>query len=226
MRRPALAVLIVACLLAAMPARAGSLPEGFSYLADVDPGIRQDMRYAGARNFTRKPVPGYQAAECVLATVVAEALSKVQKEAAALGLSLLVYDCYRPAPAVRAFVDWAARAKGNDPEHNPSVPPERLIAEGYIAARSRHSSGGTVDVTLAGADGKPLDMGTGFDFFDPATHTASPKIVGQARANRRQLTALMQRHGFAGYSREWWHFTFEREPFRGRVFDFPITSRR
>ncbi|MBX4912785.1 M15 family metallopeptidase [Rhizobium bangladeshense] len=184
------------------------------------------MRYAGAQNFAHNPVPGYDAAECVLATTVAEALSNVQKDVRALGLTLLVYDCYRPAAAVHAFAEWAKRAKGFDPAHNPRIAPRQLLTDGYIAARSRHSSGGTVDLTLAEIDGTPLEMGTGFDFFDPAAYTVSPKIADRARANRQKLVKLMRSHGFSNYSREWWHFSFDREPFGGKIFNFPITERQ
>ena len=93
--------------LAAFAARAAEMPKDFVYLRDIDPTILQDMRYAGSNNFTRKHVPGYDAAECVLVRQTAEALKAVQADLRAKGLALKVYDCYRPARAVAAFVEWA-----------------------------------------------------------------------------------------------------------------------
>lgn len=207
-----------------------ALPEGFSYLADVDASIGQDMRYAGSGNFTGGPVEGYGAAECVLATETARALSRVQSRLAQEGLGLLVYDCYRPARAVASFMRWARRdGDARDPQYHPNVRRKQLVAQGYIAARSGHSSGGSVDLTLvrrdAGGAGEPLDMGGGFDLFDPLSHAGAKGLAQSARDNRRKLAAVMKAEGFGGYSREWWHFRHGREPFAGRSFDFEIVAR-
>ena len=209
-------------------ASAESLPKGFVFLADIDATIRQDIRYAGSDNFTHSPVPGYRAAECVLAEATARALARVQQDLRRRGYSLLVFDCYRPAKAVRRFVEWARAVGTPDAAYHPHVRRNRLIAEGYIAARSGHSSGGTVDLTLvrdAAGGFKPLDMGTNFDFFDPAAATGSKKIPAEARVNRLLLVDAMAAAGFANYRREWWHFRDRNEPFAGRIFDFDIVSR-
>lgn len=206
-----------------------ALPSGFSYLSQVDASIAQDMRYAGADNFTGAPVPGYRAAQCVLATEAADALARVQASLTPEGLSLVVFDCYRPARAVRRFVDWA-RSGGaiRSERYNPNVPRNALIAQGYIAARSGHSSGGSVDLGLgrrdAGGKVAPLDMGGGFDLFDPVSHVGAKGVPEEAAANRRKLAAAMRSGGFSGYSREWWHFRYANEPFKGQVFDFEIAS--
>jgi len=206
-----------------------ALPPGFSYLSQVDASIAQDMRYAGPDNFTGAPVPGYGAAQCVLAIEAAEALARIQASLAAEGLSLIVFDCYRPARAVRRFVDWArSGGERRSERYNPNVPRNALIAQGYIAARSGHSSGGSVDLGLGRRDaaGKvtPLDMGGGFDLFDPASHVGAKGLPAEAAANRRRLAAAMKAGGFSGYSREWWHFRYADEPFKGQVFDFEIAS--
>jgi D-alanyl-D-alanine dipeptidase len=230
-----------------VPARGGELPEGFVYLRDVDPTIRQDMRYAGPRNFTGAPVPGYQAAECVLVREAAEALKRVQQDLKAKGLGLKVYDCYRPARAVRAFVAWAEAP--DDPNakavYYPNLSKSALIPD-YIAPRSGHSRGATVDLTLVPleeapaaaetaaactapqADAAPdgsLAMGTTFDCFDPKANHGAPGLTAQEQANRETLRRAMLARGFKDYSPEWWHFTLKDEPYPDRYFDFPIPPR-
>lgn len=215
---PAIVLMAGTC---AATGHGAELPQHFVYLSDIDPTVRQDIRYAGTDDFTSAPVPGYRAAECVLTEEAAQALAAVQSELSTKGYGLLVYDCYRPAKAVAGFVEWASRPGPADPDHNPHVPRGRLIAGGYIGARSGHSSGSTIDLTLT-LNGKPLSMGTGFDFFDPLAYTNSSKIPAEARANRQRLVQAMTRAGFANYRREWWHFRYRREPFAGKRFDFDI----
>lgn len=203
-------------------AQAAELPSGFVYLSDIDDAVVQDMRYAGSANFTHAPVAGYQAAECILTAKAAKALAQVQRDLLRRKLGLKVWDCYRPVKAVDAFVAWAGSGRGFDKTHYPHVSRDRLIAEGYIGRRSGHSSGSTVDVTLVSLDGGDIDMGTGFDFFDPLSHTESTGISQAVRANRALLRQAMQKHGFRNYVREWWHFSLDRQPFAGRRFDFDI----
>lgn len=225
MCRFAAAALIIA--LTALPSllRAGQLPEGFIYLADVAPHIRQDMRYAGRHNFTRAAVPGYRAPECVLAEPAAQALSAAGDKLVSMGYGLKVLDCYRPAKAVRHFMAWAAAGGGFDRDYYPRVDRKRLIAEGYIARRSGHATGYTVDVTLTDAKGADLDMGTPFDFFDLKAHTASGAIDKAAAKRRRLLVAVMREAGFVNYSREWWHFSLKQQPRKARAEDFDILPR-
>lgn len=230
--RPKLALrpawLLAGLLASATPAFGAEIPKGFVHLSEIAPAIGQDMRYAGADNFTGAPVPGYRAPACILARPVALALKAVADDLAGEKLGLIVHDCYRPAKAVRAFVAWAGQGRDTDPLHHPHVRRDRLIAEGYIGRRSGHSSGGTVDLTLArltDAGPVPMPMGTAFDVFDPAAHTASTAVSKEARANRRRLVEAMERHGFRNYHREWWHFSFRNEPFAGRAFDFDVTPK-
>ena len=243
------AVLVSAILAAtAMPISAGTLPEGFVYLRDVDPTIKQDMRYAGSDNFTGRPVPGYDTPECVLVRQAAEALKAAQAELRLMGLSLKVYDCYRPTEAVAAFVDWSKEP--DDPEaklkHYPNLPKDALFPE-YIATRSGHSRGATLDITIVppgstpstddSASGKQvpctsaqpsdnsLDMGTGFDCFDPKANTDAQGLTAEQRRNRTLLVDVTSRHGFKNYPKEIWHYTFEPEPYPDTYFDFPISKR-
>jgi len=139
-----------ACVLAALPlwlapsyAMAQSaLPPGFVYLRDVDPTIVQDIRYAGANNFVGRPLGGYGAAECVLRRDVALALKQVQADLAPTGRGLKVYDCYRPAQAVRTMVQWARDGvpAGASQRFFPRLPKTALFAAGYLASVSRHSA--------------------------------------------------------------------------------------
>ena len=142
-------LVVLAALCSAAPAFAGDvMPEGFVYLRDIDPAIQQDMRYAGSKNFTGRPAPGYDAPECVLARQAAEALKAVQADLKAKGLGLKVYDCYRPERAVAGFVAWTKEP--DDPEakaaYYPNVPKRELLPN-YIAPRSGHSRGAAVDLT-------------------------------------------------------------------------------
>lgn len=221
---------------------AGDLPNGFVYLRDVAPEIRQDIRYAGSNNFMRKRLAGYRAPECVLTQRAAAALSGVQEDALRSGYSLVVFDCYRPQRAVDAMVAWVRAGGAADPEYYPRVSRSRLVREGYIGAKSSHARGSTVDLALEKISGNEPDdlqsaacerqdwgtsnFGTAFDCFDPASRTNSNSVSRNARALRRLLVDLMDRGGFKNYSGEWWHFTLRNEPFPGKSFDFAIQARR
>jgi zinc D-Ala-D-Ala dipeptidase len=248
MRRP---VFLLIAAVAAAPCAAEDMARGFVYLRDVDPTILQDMRYAGSDNFTGHAVPGYDAPECVLVRQAAEALKTVQAEVKAKGLSLKVYDCYRPARAVKAFVDWAklpddAKAKAT---YYPALPKSALFPD-YIALVSGHSRGATMDLTLVPLDPAPgqpnppsgtampctaergqrapdtsIDMGTAFDCFDVKANTETPGLPPEQRQNREMLVEVMRRHGFKNYEKEWWHFTLANEPFPSTIFDFSIEPR-
>ncbi len=184
-----------------------------------------DIRYAGPHNFTGAPVDGYRAPKCYLLRPAAEALARVAADLRGEGLRLIVYDCYRPARAVAAFVRWARdpdqRSKA---DYYPNLDKPRLL-DGYIAETSGHSRGATVDLSLARCDGEacaPLDMGTGFDHFDTLANTADPRIVGAPREHRQQLLRAMARHGFANHPLEWWHYTLKPEPAPRTAYDIPI----
>ncbi len=185
-------------------ARAGDPPPGFARLADVAPDVIQEMRYARPNNFTGAPVPGYDAPQCWLRAEAAKALAAAQKDARAQGVSLVVYDCYRPLRAVSAFVDWSRNPdQRTKAAHYPRVDKSALFPEGYIAEHSTHSTGLAVDIGVKG-----WDFGTPFDFFDPRSWTKA-KTSKTAHAHRDALVALMRRHGFENYPREWWHFTYK-----------------
>ena len=242
---PALAGLILAAFATAAPG-AETMPDTFVYLHDIDASIEQDMRYAGAHNFTGGPVPGYEAPECILVRQAAEALKEVQADLAPKGLSLRVYDCYRPTRAVDAFVAWAKRPA--DPAAKAAWYPrldKSVLFPDYIATRSGHSRGATLDVSvvpIGGADPPPrgesclapqdtyapdgsLAMGTTFDCFDTKANTDAAGLTATEMENRALLRAAMAARGFKNYPFEWWHYTHQPEPYPDTYFDFPVRPR-
>jgi D-alanyl-D-alanine dipeptidase len=161
----------------------------------VDSTIRVDARYAGANNFTGAPLPGYDAPRALLRREAAAALGRVQARLRTGGLGLLVFDGYRPVRATLAMVEWAERTGRVD-----------LLNDGYIARRSRHNQGVAVDLTLVDpASGAQLDMGTPFDTFSEAAHTANAS--GRVLRYRQILVRVMESEGFANYEKEWWPLT-------------------
>jgi len=212
-------------LLLAAPARAAGLPEGFRHLEDVVPGVVLDVRYFTSHNFLGVPVDGYEAPRVILTEQAARALVGVQATLGRFGLGLKVFDGYRPQRAVDHFVRWAedlddTRMKA---EFYPDVDKANLFRDGYIAARSGHSRGSTVDLTIIDlATGQELDMGTPFDFFGPPSWPESQAMPARVRANRALLQGVMVSHGFRPLTEEWWHFNLENEPFPDTYFDFPV----
>lgn len=215
-------VLLCACTTAIPDER----PPGFVDAAALAPGLVVEMRYAGAHNFVGRPIAGYEAPVCLLTERAAWALAEVQRALAAEGRGLKVYDCYRPARAVADFAAWARdpHDQRTRAEFYPNIDKSRLFELGYIAERSGHSRGSTVDVTLVDrASSAELDMGTPFDLFDPRSWPSDASVSPQAQANRRALRDAMTAGGFRPLREEWWHFTLEAEPFPETYFDFPVS---
>lgn len=227
-------------------------PPTFVALDEIDPTILHDIRYATQHNFVGRRIHAYRDPICVLTRPAAEALAEAQTAARDLGYSLKVYDCYRPQTSVDDFVGWAKRLHDNrmKAEFYPDVDKSQLFADGYIASRSGHSRGSTVDLTLVRlpAAQQPrwrprmgllpcfaqyekrfpdnsVDMGTGYDCFDTLSNTLDPRIQGKARANRLLLKDILETAGFTNYANEWWHYTLDAEPFPDTYFDFPVARR-
>lgn len=201
------------------------MPEGFVYLDEAIPGIRLEMNYYSGRNFIGKPVDGYLQPRAILSRPAADALAAVQRELSVFGLGLKIFDAYRPQRAVNHFVRWAG---GPDDllmksRYYPAVDKSKLFAEGYIAERSGHSRGSTVDLTVVSlAGGENIDMGGVFDFFGPESRPAAHTSTSAQRAHRMLLQLIMEKHGFVPYPQEWWHFTLQNEPYPDTYFDFPV----
>ncbi len=201
------------------------MPPDFVDAANVVDHLRTDIRYAGAHNFTGAPVAGYAAPHCWLTREAAAALARVQTDLALRGLGLEAFDCYRPTRAVQQFVDWAKapNAESGKDEFFPAIAKRDLFKLGYIAARSSHSRGSTVDLTLVDrASGRPLAMGTPFDFFGPQSHPDFGGLPRDVAGHRALLRDAMIRRGFIPYDKEWWHFTLRNEPYPDQAFDVPI----
>jgi D-alanyl-D-alanine dipeptidase len=223
------AVMVLAACGFAAPARAQVAP-GFVDAAAVVDGLVVDMRYFGADNFVGAPIDGYDRPRCLLTRQAASALADVQRRLAPHRLGLKVYDCYRPARAVAHFVRWA-RDLGDTRRKTtfyPDVDKRDLFRLGYIAERSGHSRGSTVDLTLVrraqgqSSGGVELEMGTPHDFFSPASWPSDRTVAPRARANRKRLAEAMAHGGFRPYDQEWWHFTLANEPFPDTYFDFVV----
>ncbi|BDH05328.1 M15 family metallopeptidase [Streptomyces seoulensis] len=227
-------------------------PKDFVALSAVDPTIIQEMRYFTPHNFVGERIDGYQQPVCLLTRPAAEALHQAQRRLLRHGYSLKVYDCYRPQRAVDHFVRWAEDLDDETmkPEFYPEVDKTRLFADGYIAEKSGHSRGSTMDLTVVELPARPtrpyvpgqplvschapksqrfpdnsLDMGTGFDCFDPLAHTLDPRVQGVQRANRLLLKNTLERLGFVNLAEEWWHYTYKPEPYPDTYFDFPVNRK-
>lgn len=201
--------------------------QGFVVVNEAVPAALFDIRYQSANNFMGAPVEGYEAPLCLLSGPAAAALANAQREAEAQGLRLKLFDCYRPQRAVDHFVRWVADLADQRMKaaYYPEEEKSQLIEKGYIADRSGHSRGSTLDLTLArAADSEELDMGTPYDYFDAKSNTADSRIPQEQMANRLLLKELMEKQGFINYDKEWWHYSLADEPFPDTYFDFPVAE--
>jgi len=224
------------------------IPDGFVEIRDVIPDLILDLRYLTNYNFLGVQVEGYKAEKCYITRAAADSLAKVQTELRNFSLSLKVYDAYRPQRAVDHFVRWAKNLSDTltKREFYPTIDKSRLFIDGYIAEKSGHSRGSTVDLTIVpipvpfqpGFDvnnqcecfedkdkrfkDNGIDMGTGFDCFHTLSHTHNKELTPQQRANRLLLKSLMDKYGFKNLAEEWWHFTLRNEPFPNTYFDFEV----
>ncbi|WDE14505.1 M15 family metallopeptidase [Thalassomonas haliotis] len=208
-------------------AEKSTIPPAFVDLEQVMPTLEVELRYFSEDNFVGERIPGYNKPKAILSKKAAAALARVQDDLLEFGLGLKVYDAYRPQRAVDFFVRWAQDLKDTRMKQHyyPQVQKKDLFSHGYIAAKSGHSRGSTVDVTLVSLmGGKPseLDMGTTWDYFSIKSWPANLALTAQQRANRMLLQQVMLRQGFTFLEEEWWHFTLKDEPFSEQYFDFVI----
>lgn len=201
------------------------LPEGFVYAKSVVPDIDVDLRYFSNNNFVGDTITGYKGNTLIVTKPTALALQKVQEELANYNLCLRVYDAYRPQRAVNHFISWAKDLDDTRMKDAfyPEVAKKYLFRDGYIASRSGHSRGSTVDLTIIDANTlEPLDMGSPYDFFGKPSWVDYKSLTALQKKNRQLLQRVMKKHGFRNYAQEWWHFTLRGEPFPNTYFDFVV----
>ena len=196
----------------------------FVLLSDYVPGIVQEIRYFSTYNFVGDRIDGYEEPIALLTKDAARALKAVSNQANVMGYRLKVFDAYRPARAVRHFVLWGIEDLDQrmKPFFYPELEKQDLFRLGYIASKSSHNRGSTIDLTLLDmATGKELDMGSPFDYFSERSHPDCRYVTGEQYENRMRLQKLMTDNGFLPIDCEWWHFTLADEPFPDTYFEFP-----
>ncbi len=201
------------------------MKEGFVYLDDVLPGVFWDAKYATEDNFTGSVVDGYYANRIVGTCELAAALLSATSLAAMSGYGLLLWDGYRPQRAVDCFLRWAdAPEDGRTKEkHYPNIGKGDIVPLGYVIAKSGHSRGSTIDLTLCDIEnGQMVDMGGGFDLMDVRSHHGAEGLSPVAARNREILREIMEKCGFNAYEMEWWHYSLKKEPYPNHYFDFPV----
>ena len=200
-------------------------PSGFVSLGRAVPDVILEIRYYSTYNFIGERIDGYEEPAALLTREAAEALREVSRDLIRRGFRLKIFDAYRPQRAVDHFVRWAKDAEDTRMKayFYPETDKASLFRRGFIAARSGHSRGSTVDLTLfdMGA-GKDADMGGTFDFFGEISHADYSALTPSQLENRRLLRETMTARGFRGITEEWWHFTLEREPCPETYFTFPV----
>jgi D-alanyl-D-alanine dipeptidase len=201
------------------------MKDGFVFVDEVVPGIRWDAKYATWDNFTGKPVDGYLVNRIAGTRELGAALEKAQAKAASLGFGLLLWDGYRPQRAVDCFMRWAEQPEDGRKKarHYPNIDRPEMFEKGYVARKSGHSRGSTVDLSLYHtATGELAPMGGDHDLMDVVSHHGADGITEEEAKNREHLCSIMETCGFSSYDREWWHYTLKDEPYPDTYFDFPV----
>ena len=200
---------------------------GFVLISDYVPGVIQEIRYHSTYNFVGERIDGYEEPVALITIEAARALKSVANEMNVQGYRLKVFDAYRPLCAVKHFVLWGIEDQDirMKPYFYPDLQKQELFSGGYIAKRSSHTRGSTVDLTLLDmATGKELDMGSPFDLFSGISHPDSRQVTDEQYANRMTLRSVMVRNGFEPIDCEWWHFTLQDEPYPDTYFEFPVSA--
>jgi D-alanyl-D-alanine dipeptidase len=201
------------------------MTDDFVFVDHLLSGIRWDAKYATWDNFTGKPVDGYLTNRIVGTTALCRALEHAQEQAGALDFGLVLWDGYRPQRAVDSFLRWSQQPEDHrtKPRHYPNIDRVEMFAQGYVAAKSGHTRGSTVDLTLYHlATGELAAMGGGHDLMDSVSHHGAGGIDPAEQENRKALCSIMETSGFRPYDCEWWHYTLEDEPYPDTYFDFPV----
>ena len=199
----------------------------FVLVSDYVPAVIQEIRYYSTYNFVGDRIDGYEQPCAILTKEAARALKGISNKLNVMGYRIKVFDAYRPATAVKHFTLWGVddldlRMK---PFFYPDLEKQELFRRGYIASKSSHSRGSTVDLTLLDMKtGKEVDMGSPFDYFSEVSHPDYKGVTKEQYENRMFLQDMMVRGGFEPIDCEWWHFTLRDEPYPDTYFDFPVSS--
>ena len=198
----------------------------FVYLDEYLDHAHYEVRYHGTHNFVGDTITGYLSDRVVMTKAAAVALQKIEASLWNEGYCLKIFDTYRPQRAVDHFKNWSQDHSDTltKKEFYPKQIKAQLFNLGYISSRSGHSRGSTIDLTLANKEsGTEIDMGSPYDFFGSISHHTSTAVTQEQHSNRLLLKTAMNRYGFRSYSKEWWHYTLNGEPYKDRYFDFVVT---
>jgi D-alanyl-D-alanine dipeptidase len=202
-----------------------TMHDDFVFVDELVSGIRWDAKYATWDNFTGKPVDGYLANRIVGCRAICVALRRARDGAASLGFGLLLWDGYRPQRAVDCFLRWSKEPEDGRTKrrHYPNIDRSAIVEQGYVAAKSGHSRGSAIDLTLYDlARSTLVPMGGDHDVMDSVSHHGTKSVTQAEARNRRALCSIMEANGFSAFDCEWWHYTLKREPYPNTYFDFPI----
>ena len=203
-----------------------TMHDGFVFVDELVPGIRWDAKYSTWDNFTGKPADGYLANRVVGSRALCEALTRARDRAASLGFGLLLWDGYRPQRAVDCFLRWSKQPEDGRTKrrHYPNIDRSEIVQRGYVAAKSGHSRGCAIDLTLYSlCTGTLVPMGGDHDVMDQISHHGARAITAVEASSRQALCSIMESSGFNAFDCEWWHYSLKDEPYPDTYFDFPIT---
>lgn len=224
------------------------LPKDFVFVKELIPDVVEHLRYGTEENFVGRVIEGYKRTDgAVLTRLAAESLSRISKKLNADGYKLVIYDTYRPQRAVNNFIEWAEVVSDAAKKdlYYPLVDKKDVFEKGYVAKRSGHSRGSTVDIGLLEVgktlqpvkviqrkfkngreynylDDGTVDMGTSWDFLDVSSHYENDLVDEEITKRRLYLRGLFEEEGWKITPREWWHFTYINEPFPDTYFDFVV----
>jgi len=224
-RKPLILIFLSLLILFTGCTQKAHVPESFVYIDQVIPTIQYDIRYNSENNFVGVRIDGYKVSKAILTIEAAEALKAVSEELDSEGYYLKIFDGYRPQKAVDHFIRWANDV--NDikmkAQYYPNIDKKDLFKLGYIAKKSGHTRGSTVDLTLVYKEtGEEVDMGSSYDLLDKISAHGTKLVTAEQAANREILKKAMERHGFRSYAKEWWHYTLINEPYPNQYFNFDV----
>ena len=216
-------IIMFSCMISAYADTISYDKTDFAEIGTMIDDAAYDIRYYSSNNFTGNRIQGYKAPKAYMTHEALEALSRAAEDLRAKGYRLLIWDSYRPQKAVDNFVVWINDDNNpGDKDFYPTLKKSDLVDGGYIATKSSHTRGSTVDLTLIKKDGSFVDMGGTFDLFSEISHPDYKKITKKQKQNRAILRNAMFKAGFDGIDSEWWHFTLKNEPYPDTYFNFDV----